>query len=80
MKKCELKELYTMIFPNYPDIVNVAQLQQMLGISRHHAYSLIRDGYIPGILIGNAYRVPKANVIDYVYDAMSDSRPKEASV
>jgi excisionase family DNA binding protein len=80
MKKSELKELYTMIFPNYPDIVNVAQLQQMLGIGRHHAYSLIRDGYIPGILIGNAYRVPKANVIDYVYNAMSDSRPKEASV
>lgn len=80
MKKCELKELYTMVFPDYPDIVNVAQIQEMLSISRHHAYSLIRDGYIPGILIGNAYRVPKSNVINYVYDVMPDGRPKEALV
>ena len=74
MKKRDLKELYAMMFPDYPDIVNVAQLQKMLGVSRHHAYALIRDGSIPGILIGNAYRVPKANVIDFVYGA----QPTEA--
>ncbi len=68
MKQRDLKELYAMMFPDYPDIVNVAQLQTMLGISRHHAYSLIRNGSIPGIRIGNAYKVPKANVIDFVYD------------
>lgn len=68
MKKRDLKELYDLMFPDYPDIVDVAQLQTMLGISRHHAYSLIRNGSIPGIMIGNAYKVPKANVIDFVYD------------
>ena len=35
----------------------------MLKISRHLAYELIGDGYIPGMKIGNAYRVPKINVI-----------------
>ena len=67
MKKTELKELYTMMFPDYPDIVNVAQLQKMLGISRHLAYDLINDGSIRGLKIGNAFRIPKANVIDYVF-------------
>ena len=38
---------------------NVAQVQAMLGISRHLAYALIGDGDIPGMKIGNAYRVPK---------------------
>ena len=76
MKKRDLKELYDMMFPDYPDIVDVAQLQTMLGISRHHAYSLIRNGSIPGIMIGNAYKVPKANVIDFVYDGQL----QEASV
>ena len=38
MRKTELKELYTMMFPNYPDIVTVKQLQVMLGVSRHLAY------------------------------------------
>jgi excisionase family DNA binding protein len=68
MKKSELRELYLMMFPEYPDIVNIAQLQSMLGISRHLAYDLINDGYIRGLKIGNAFRIPKVNVIKYVMD------------
>ena len=44
MKKSELRELYLMMFPEYPDIVNITQLQSMLGISRHLAYDLINGG------------------------------------
>ena len=65
MKKGELKELYQMMFPDYPDIVTTAQLREMLGISRRLAYQLINDGSIPGILIGNTYKIPKANVISF---------------
>lgn len=82
MKKSELKELYTMMFPDYPDIVTVVQLQKMLGVSRHLAYNLIGDGYIPGIKIGNAFKVPKVNVINYVLSEENGSKPaagKEAS-
>ena len=64
MKKSELRELYLMMFPEYPDIVNITQLQSMLGISRHLAYDLINDGYIRGLKIGNAFRIPKVNVIE----------------
>jgi excisionase family DNA binding protein len=73
MKKSELKELYQMMFPDYPDIVNIAQLQTMLGISRHLAYDLINGGYIKGLKIGNAFRIPKANVIEYVMDQSQGS-------
>ena len=31
MKKSELRELYKMMFPDYPDIVTVRQLMEMLG-------------------------------------------------
>ncbi len=68
MKKNELKELYLLMFPEYPDIITTAQLQEMLGISRRLAYQLINDGSIPGILIGNTYKIPKANVINYFID------------
>ena len=68
MRKAELRELYKMMFPEYPDIVPVAQLQKMLGISRHLAYDLINDGYISGIKIGNAFKIPKVNVINYVME------------
>lgn len=60
------KELYTVMFPDYPDIVDVAQIQKMLGVSRHLAYALITSGQMQGIKIGKAYRVPKVKVIDYV--------------
>ncbi len=74
MKKAELKELYTMMFPEYPDIVTVQQLQKMLGISRHLAYDLISGGYIRGIKIGSAYKVPKISVINYVLEANEERK------
>ena len=55
MKKSELKELYQMMFPEYPDIVTVRQLREMLGISRQLAYDLINDGELQAIKIGNSF-------------------------
>lgn len=69
MTKVEIQTMYEVMFTDYPDIVNVAQVQSMLNISRHLAYLLINDGYIPGIKIGNAYRVPKVSVINYALSA-----------
>ena len=67
MKKSELKELYQMMFPEYPDIVTVRQLREMLGISRQLAYDLINDGELQqAIKIGNSFKIPKVSVIDFV--------------
>ncbi len=66
MKKTELKELYQMMFPNYPDIVTVKQLQVMLGVSRHLAYDLINGGEVRAVKIGNSFKIPKVSVINYV--------------
>ncbi len=74
--KTELQTMYEVMFTDYPDIVNVAQVQSMLKISRHLAYELIGDGYIPGMKIGNAYRIPKINVIRY---ALSAGNPQPAA-
>ena len=68
MKKTELKELYQMMFPDYPDIVTVTQLREMLGISRHLAYKLLGDGYITAVKIGSAYKISKVSVINYVME------------
>ena len=68
MKKSELRDLYMIMFQESPNIEKIPQLQSMLGISRHLAYDLINDGYIRGLKIGNAFRIPKVNVIEYVMD------------
>ncbi len=66
VKTAQVMSASRYMFTDYPDIVTVAQLQKMLGISRHQAYELINDGCIPGVKIGNAYKVPKLNVISYM--------------
>ena len=66
MKKSELKELYQMMFSDYPDIVTVKQLREMLGVSRALAYKLISDGEIQAVKIGASLKIPKVSVINYV--------------
>lgn len=57
MTKIEIQTLYEVMFTDYPDIVNVAQVQAMLGISRHLAYALIGDGDHPRY--ENRQRIPR---------------------
>ena len=45
MKKSELRDLYHMMFPDYPDIVTVTQLQKMLGSRRK--IDIGAEGYEP---------------------------------
>ena len=66
MKNIDIQTLYKLLFTDYPDIVTVRQLQVMLGISRHAAYDLLGEGEISCIRLGNAYKIPKINVINYV--------------
>ena len=75
MRKTELKELYKMMFPEYPDIVTVAQLQQMLGVSRNLAYKLINDGEIQAVKIGTSLKIPKVSVINFVTEERREVKP-----
>ena len=76
MTKAEVSELYKVMFTEYPDLLSINELRHMLGVSKHKAYDLINDGYIHGLKIGNAFRIPKASVIEYVF---REAEWKEAS-
>jgi excisionase family DNA binding protein len=54
------------MFRNYPDIVNVSQLQKMLGIGRNSAYRLVNTGEIKSIRIGRMHKIPKKDVINFL--------------
>ncbi len=60
---------YQVMFTDFPDIVSVLQLQQMLSISRQLAYELIGNGSIKAVKVGNSYRIPKVSVISYMLNA-----------
>jgi len=66
MNKADINILYALMFTEYPDLLSINELRHMLGVSKHKAYDLINDGSINAIKIGNAFRIPKINVINYV--------------
>ena len=59
--------VYSRMFANYPDVVDVPQLQSMLGgIGKQSTYKLLKNSAIKSIRIGKIYRIPKVNVISYL--------------
>lgn len=57
---------YHLLFQDYPDIVNVEQMSEMLHISQKTAYRLLKDHKIEALLIGRNYKIPKVNIIKYL--------------
>lgn len=56
------------MFVNYPDVVDVNQLNEMLGgnFSKKLLYRLLQDQEIKNRKIGREYRIPKKFVIEYL--------------
>lgn len=61
-----IKENYQMMFTTYPDLVNIQELKEMLGIGVNLAYRLVRNNTIPSIKVGGEYKIPKRNIIAYL--------------
>jgi len=54
------------MFKQYPDIVSIADVQQMLGIGKNKSYELVNQGLIKSIRVGKIHKIPKSNVIKYL--------------
>ena len=54
------------MFNNYPDILTVKQVCEMLSIGRNNAYELVRSGKIKSVIIGRQIRVPKDSLIAFI--------------
>ena len=54
------------MFANYPDIVSVEDLMEMLQIGQVLAYKLVKKGEIKSRKVGREYKIPKINVISYL--------------
>ena len=61
------QEAYKLLFTDYPDVVNIEQMCEMLGgISSKTGYRLLREGEIRSFKIGRRYAVPKVNIFEYL--------------
>ena len=61
-----IKENYQMMFTSYPDLVDINQLKEMLGIGITLAYRLVRNNTRQSLKVGRQYKIPKTSVIAYL--------------
>ena len=61
-----IKQPQSTMFANYPDIVSVEDLMEMLQIGQVLAYKLVKKGEIKSRKVGREYKIPKINVISYL--------------
>ena len=51
---------------DYPDIMNIEQVSQILGVSTKTGYKLIKDGELCCMKVGRTYRIPKVHLLEYL--------------
>ena len=51
---------------DYPDVLDIQQMSQALGVSTKTSYQLLRSGAISYLKIGRSYRVPKVKLLAYL--------------
>ena len=59
-------EIYKAVFKDYPDVLDVKQVSELLGVSTKTVYRLLRNGSLTSLKIGREFRIPKVNVMKYV--------------
>lgn len=57
---------YNVRLKDFPDILDVKQLSEVLGISTKTGYKLLSEGKIAALKVGRTYRIPKIHVLTYL--------------
>lgn len=57
------KDAYRLMLRNYPDVMSVQQMCDILHISTKTGYRMIREQKIQVLKIGRSYRVPKLSIL-----------------
>ena len=71
------KEAYRLMLQEYPDVMNIEQVSEVLGVSTKAVYGLIKEGHLSVLKIGRTYRIPKIRLVAYLYgdpQGQSDER------
>ena len=68
-KNISITEAYEIMFKDYPDVVNIKELSEMLGICSKKAYELVRSGTIPVLPCSKCYKIAKLDVIGYMLNS-----------
>jgi excisionase family DNA binding protein len=60
------KDAYSLMLKDYPDVMNIDQMCEILGVSTKTGYKLLKNGDVTFLKIGRNYRIPKVHIISYL--------------
>lgn len=60
------EKAYRIMLRNYPDVLDIKQMCEILGISTKTGYGLIQEKKIESLKVGRAYRIPKPFLLSYL--------------
>ncbi len=61
-----IKEAYGVMLKEYPDVMNIEEMCDALGVSTKTGYRLLKSGKITCMKVGRAYRIPKVHLLTYM--------------
>ena len=61
-----MKDAYSGMLREYPDVMNIEQMSQALGVSTKTGYGLLKSGKVACLRVGRAYRIPKVHLLTYM--------------
>ena len=66
-KKAVMKnDAYKLMLKDYPDVMSIEQMCEILSISTKTGYRILREGKICCLKVGRAYRIPKAHIFTFL--------------
>jgi len=57
---------YNTVFQNYPDVLDVRHVSELLGVSSKTVYRLLNEGALDSLKVGRAFKVPKLYLLQYI--------------
>lgn len=70
----EQEQAYRLILQEFPDVLDIDEMCQVLKISTKTGYRLLKEKKIEGIKVGRSYRILKISV--FIYLGLSVSSPE----
>lgn len=67
------KDAYSVMLKEYPDVLDINQMCDILGVSTKTGYKILKAGTINSLKIGRTYRIPKVHIISFL--RMIDEQP-----
>lgn len=68
----EMERAYKLMLTEYPDVLNVHQVAEILGCDDHRVYKVLNSGEIFSTRPGRSYRISKYSLISYLIGMQKD--------